>query len=190
MVINLSPTFGRDFGPGWCMFEASHSALAKAIALKTDPAGYLRGRLVPNHVGTVLSEEEVGESLGGGYTVSPLASRLDPDNRDAVVWFREPYGLTPAAAELMIVTARTWAEGGLPYNFGGIGGLALSDATLPDPAPNPLSNPWAAFCSQAYVLQALTAARLFSRPLPPVLHTVPSDRWTPDGLDKLDVLWV
>ncbi|MCA1988721.1 MAG: hypothetical protein LDL07_06185 [Desulfarculus sp.] len=189
MMLNLYPTYGRDFGPGWCMFQASRSALGAAIAIKTDPGGYLRGRLVPNHVGTVLNEDEVGESLSGGYTISPLAPLLDPDNRDTVVWFREPSGLTPAAAELMIVTARTWADGDLPYNFGGIGGLAISDATRPDPAPNPLSSPWAAFCSQAYVLQLLTAARLFSRPLPQALRQVPSDRWTPDGLDKLAVLW-
>lgn len=178
MLLNLCPRPGRDFGPGWVMFSTRRGLLAGPIAAITAAGRYFAGRLVATHCGLVLDHQHVAEALASGFGVSPLAPLLI--DRDVMIWFRRPAGLTPAAAQAMVDQARAWAASGVAYDFVGCAA---------EPLPVDLDSPRALFCSEAVAALLRLAAPYLARPLPVDLATRPPEKWNPHELDSLDGLW-
>lgn len=178
MLLNLCPRPGRDFGPGWVMFSTRRGLLAGPIAAITAAGRYFAGRLVATHCGLVLDHQHVAEALGGGYAISPLAPLLV--ERDVMIWFRRPGGLTPAAAGVMADQARAWASADVPYDFVGCAS---------EPLAVDLDSPRALFCSEAVAALLRLAEPHLARPLPSALREIPPEKWNPHELDSLDGLW-
>ncbi len=190
MVVNLSPGEGADYGPGWAMFCFRPGAfLSHNIGMATGRAAYQAGRLVATHVATVLPGGWIAEAVGGGYRIRPLPPLLDPDNREAVVWFRRPRGLTSKAADHMCNLARQWADQQVPYDYGALWGFTLSDPERRGQEPNFLESPRRLYCSEAYLKQLKAAEPLLARPLPPQVHARHESWWSPEDLNRAPGLW-
>lgn len=193
MQVRLDPKPGRDYRPGSFMFQYRPGALLSyGIAMEDAPQAYEAGRLVATHVAIVAGTGpdgawQIGEALGQGFTLSPLAPLIDPDNREVVVWFRELCGATDAARGVAVDLVKDWAAKGVKYDARAFAGFILSDPQDRGPRPNWSEDPDRLFCSEAAVTAALAMEPYLTGPLPAFVHGLHPSWWSPERWNRAPV---
>lgn len=194
MLIIPNPDPAALCGPGWVAFTANLShPIGLGIALATAREQWMMGALVATHVGTVIEAEGslvVAEALGQGYVLTPLDKFCgNPRDRQRVVWFRRPQGLTPAAGDFMSLMAAAWAGAGIGYDTGALPGFLIEPGRIRAGLRNRLEDPDELFCSEAAAELIQRSAGVMAPEPPPEFMAVHPSSVSPHRLDQWPGLW-
>jgi hypothetical protein len=179
MLVVPPPLSQHFLKPGQVFFTMSNGFISDGIARETAPQRYEAGQLVATHVGVVLEDGYVAEAWQPDWRIAPLRERLE--QRDSLVWLKEPAGQTEASAAALCQAARDLE--GTPYDYGGVIGFTLSDNDDQGQDPNWLENRKKFFCSEGVDVLLRQTEHLRTVPLPEPFKLVHSSWRSPQGLN-------